>query len=157
MRALLLIAVLLLPAGPSLAVQPDEIMDDPVLEARARDISEDVRCLVCRSENIDASNSGWARDVRLVIRERLAMGDTDAEVKQFLVDRFGEYVLFNPTFTGANLALWLAGPVLLVLGGGAAFGYLWSRRRAPAPAERPLDAEEEAALARALADDPRHP
>lgn len=150
MRRLALILALL--AAPALAVQPDEIMDDPALEARARAISEDVRCLVCRSENIDASNAEWARDVRLVIRERLAEGDTDAQVKQFLVDRFGEYVLFKPPFSLANAALWFAGPVLFLLGGTAALLYLRRRRRAAAPAEAALSPEEEAALARLMQD-----
>jgi len=127
-RALALAAALL--AGPALAVQPDEILDDPVLEDRAREISEGLRCLVCRNESIDESNADLARDMRILVRERLAMGDTDAEVVAFLVDRYGEYVLLQPTVTGSNLILWIAGPAMLLIGGGGAALYL--RRRAAA-------------------------
>ncbi len=127
-RALALAAALL--AGPALAVQPDEILDDPVLEDRAREISEGLRCLVCRNESIDESNADLARDMRILVRERLAMGDTDTEVVAFLVDRYGEYVLLQPTATGSNLILWIAGPAMLLIGGGGAALYL--RRRAAA-------------------------
>ena len=134
-----------LPAG---AVEPDEVLDDPVLEARAREISEGIRCLVCRNESIDASNAELARDLRLVVRERLVAGDTNAEVREFLVDRYGEYVLLSPPFTGRNAFIWLAGPALLIVGGGIAF--LWMRRQAGrrvAP-DAPLTPEEEAELKR---------
>ncbi len=127
-RALAFAAALL--AGPALAVQPDEILDDPVLEDRAREISEGLRCLVCRNESIDESNADLARDMRILVRERLALGDTDAEVVAFLVDRYGEYVLLQPTVTGSNLILWIAGPAMLLVGGGGAALYL--RRRAAA-------------------------
>ncbi len=151
MRAVMLrIAfALALLAAPAAAVQPDEILDDPRLEERAREISEDLRCLVCRNESIDDSNAELARDLRLLVRERLEAGDSNAEVKQYLVDRYGEYVLLNPRFTLANAAIWLAGPVLFLLGGIAAAAYLRGRGEA-APAEAPLTAEEQAALDRAL-------
>ncbi|MEL6197594.1 MAG: cytochrome c-type biogenesis protein [Pseudomonadota bacterium] len=137
-----------LPAG---AVQPDEILDDPALEARARAISADVRCLVCRNENIDASQAELARDLRLVVRERLVAGDSDAEVKDFLVARYGEYVLLNPPFTLANAIIWLAGPVLLI--GGGAVSWLWLRqqsRRRTATLDAPLSDDEKRALSRYL-------
>lgn len=149
--ALLACCVLLaLPAG---AVEPDEVLDDPRLEERAREISADVRCLVCRNESIDSSNAELARDLRLLVRERLEAGDTNAGVKDYLVARYGEYVLLKPRFSLANAFVWLAGPVLLVLGGIAAVIYLRARRPEAATTEAPLSAEEQAALDRILRDD----
>jgi cytochrome c-type biogenesis protein CcmH len=133
-------------AGPVQAVQPDEMLADPGLEARAREISRELRCLVCRNESIDDSNADLARDLRLLVRERLAAGDSDAEVKRFLVDRFGEFVLLRPEFSAANAALWLAGPAAFLIGLAVTVGYL---RRRPVAPER-LTLEEEAALERAL-------
>ena len=149
MRALAL--ALMLAAAPALAVQPDEILDDPALEERARAISEDLRCMVCRNESIDESNADLARDMRLLVRERLVAGDTDDEVLAFVVDRYGEYALLRPTADGANLILWIAAPAMLLLGGGLAVVYLRRRGRAAAPAEG-LSAEEEARLAEILKD-----
>ena len=142
--------LLALPAG---AVEPDEVLDDPRLEERAREISADVRCLVCRNESIDSSNAELARDLRLLVRERLEAGDTNAGVKDYLVARYGEYVLLKPRFSLANAFFWLAGPVLLVLGGIAAVIYLRARRPEAVATEAPLSAEEQAALDRILADD----
>jgi len=105
-----LILVLCLLPAPVMAVQPDEMLDDPKLEERAREISGGLRCLVCRNESIDDSNADLARDMRLLVRERLLAGDSNEEVVQYIVDRYGEYVLLNPTTTGSNLVLWLAGP-----------------------------------------------
>ncbi len=153
MRAALLALALLV--TPALAVQPDEILADPEKEARAREISKEVRCLVCRNESIDDSNADLARDLRLLVRERITAGDTDAQVKTFLVDRYGEYVLLKPTFTAGNAALWLAGPVLFLLGGAAALAFLRRARGKPAPAEAPLSPEEEAALREILDRDGR--
>jgi cytochrome c-type biogenesis protein CcmH len=126
-----MLAVVLSLATPAGAVQPGEVLADPALEARAREISKDLRCLVCRNENIDDSNSELARDLRLLVRERLVAGDSDTEAVAYIVDRYGEYVLLNPPASGANLALWLAGPVLLLLAGGGAAVYLRNRRRMP--------------------------
>ena len=148
---LALVLALGLPSGPAPAVQPDEVLADPVLEARARALSRDLRCLVCRSESIDDSNAPLARDLRLILRERLVAGDSDDEAVAYLVDRFGEYVLLRPTVRGANLALWLAGPALLLAGGGLAFAYLRRRRTAPDPG-RPLEPDEEARLKAILHD-----
>jgi cytochrome c-type biogenesis protein CcmH len=142
-RALLLALVL---AGPALAVQPDEILPDPGLEARARAITRELRCVVCQSESIDDSNADIARDLRLLVRERIVAGDTDAEVVAFVVDRYGEFVLFRPPFNARNAALWLAGPLLLLVGGGIAFAFVRRRAAAPEPARPPLTAEEEARL-----------
>ncbi|EGJ21088.1 cytochrome c maturation protein, CcmH [Cereibacter sphaeroides WS8N] len=148
--AALLLAALL--ATPAFAVQPDEILPDPALETRARDISQGLRCLVCRNENIDDSNAQLARDLRLLVRERLVAGDSDAEVVEFVVDRYGEYVLLNPTTGGANLILWIAGPAMLAGGLGLAALYLRRRRTAPDAASAALSDEEQARLAEILKD-----
>jgi cytochrome c-type biogenesis protein CcmH len=110
------VMALLLFATPVAAVQPDEILADPGLEARAREISRDIRCPVCQGETIDDSNAPISRDLRLIIRERLVAGDTDDQVVDYIVARYGEFVLFNPRATGSNLILWLAGPALLLAG-----------------------------------------
>jgi cytochrome c-type biogenesis protein CcmH len=149
-RALALAVMLL--AGPAVAVQPDEVLEDPALEARARALSEGLRCLVCRNESIDESNADLARDMRLLLRERLVDGDTDAEVVAFLVDRYGEYVLLRPTATGANLILWIAGPAMLLLGGGIAALYLRRRASAAPAAGAELSEAERARLAELLRD-----
>lgn len=142
----LLFAFALLLATPLAALQPDELLDDPALEERAREISEGLRCLVCRNESIDESNAPLARDLRLLVRERLLAGDSDAEVVEFVVDRYGEYVLLRPTATGANWILWGAGPAMLLLGLVIAGVYLRGRSRAPALADEGLSAEERARL-----------
>jgi cytochrome c-type biogenesis protein CcmH len=154
MPRLLAIAGLLamLAAVPAAAVEPDEILDDPKLEERARDISAELRCLVCRNEAIDESNAELARDLRLLVRERLVAGDTNAEVKDFVVDRYGEYVLLKPPFSAANAAIWLAGPVLFLAGLGAALAFIRRRRPEAAASEAPLTAEEQAKLDRLLKD-----
>lgn len=147
MRALptmaLLSALLCAPLAvtPAVAVQPDEVLADPVLETRARSISRSVRCPVCQGESIDDSDARISRDLRLIIRERLVAGDSDSEVIDFLVARFGEFVLFDPPKSGANLILWLVGPVTLLLAGGIAMG---SRRKSRS--EEPLSAQEQARL-----------
>ena len=130
-----LVLILCLLAAPVFAVQPDEVLDDRALEARAREISAGLRCLVCRNENIDDSNASLARDLRLLVRERLVAGDSDAEAIAYIVDRYGEYVLLKPRTEGANLILWLAGPMMLLLAG--AVGWTFVRRRASAPDEAP--------------------
>ena len=150
-RLALLLAVMLMPlAAP--AVQPDEVLDDPALETRARDISAGLRCLVCRNENIDESNAELARDLRLLVRERLVAGDTDVEVVDYIVDRYGEYVLLKPQTGGANLILWLAGPVMLLLGGGIGFVYVRRRAGGQGRAEAALSDEEQARLREILKD-----
>lgn len=151
-HAALLVMMLLAPLAAA-AVQPDEIMTDPAMEARARDISKGLRCLVCRNESIDDSDATLARDLRLLVRERLDAGDADNEVIDYVVDRYGEYVLLQPTFSRGNLVIWLAAPALLLLGGAAAF--LTIRRARPgsaAHAPGPLSDEEKAKLAALLND-----
>lgn len=145
---LLLILVLSVSLGfPAGAVQPDEMLGDPVLETRAREISKELRCLVCRNESIDDSNAGLARDLRLLVRERLVAGDSDAEVRNYLVDRYGEFVLLKPVFSMANAALWIAGPLLFVLGLIVSIFYVRSRK--PGQPEA-LSAEEQAEMDRIL-------
>jgi cytochrome c-type biogenesis protein CcmH len=135
------VAVALVPAAPASAVQPDEVLADPVLEARAREISGELRCLVCRNESIDESNAPLARDLRLLVRERLVAGDSDAEALAYIVERYGEYVLLRPTLGGANLLLWIAGPLMLIAGGAVAFTYV-RRRRSAEDTAAPLTADE---------------
>lgn len=149
---ILLLGLALVMASPALSVQPDEILDDPVLESRARDISGGLRCLVCRNESIDESNADLARDMRLLVRERLVEGDSNTEVVAFIVERYGEYVLLRPTTDGTNLILWITAPVLFLvtlLGAGL---YLRQRANTPEPAKDSLDAKEEARLRELLKD-----
>jgi cytochrome c-type biogenesis protein CcmH len=142
-RGLLLALAL---AAPAFAVQPDEVLPDPGLEARARAITRELRCVVCQSESIDDSNADIARDLRLLVRERLVAGDSDEEVVDFVVARYGEFVLFRPPFNARNAALWLAGPALLLVGGGVAFAFIRRRAALPEPERPPLSPEEEARL-----------
>ncbi|MFN4156099.1 MAG: cytochrome c-type biogenesis protein [Paracoccaceae bacterium] len=144
-RIILALLLALAPLTPVHAVQPDEVLADPGLEARARAISRDLRCPVCQGESIDDSNAPISRDLRLVVRERIMAGDTDAQVVDFVVSRYGEFVLFNPRAEGANLILWLAGPGLLLMGGFGAFLYIRKRGQAGAPAAA-LTADEQARL-----------
>ena len=104
-------------ALPAMAVLPDEVLDDPTLEARARALSAEIRCLVCQNESIDASNADLARDLRILVRERLVAGDTDQEVLDFLVARYGDFVLLRPPVNGATLLLWFGPALVLILAG----------------------------------------
>jgi len=146
----LVLALLLALGQPALAVQPDEMLPDPAQEARARAISAGLRCLVCRNESIDESNADLARDLRILVRQRITAGDSDEQVVQYLVDRYGEYVLLKPTAGGANLILWIAGPAMLALGLGGAFVYLRRRRSAPEPESAPLSDDEKSRLSEIL-------
>ena len=143
--------------GPAAyAVQPDEIMPDPAKEARARDLSRELRCMVCQNQSIDDSDAPLARDLRLLVRERIGSGDSDSQVIDFLVARYGEFVLLKPRFTRHTLLLWLLPPLALI-GGGLAL-WFYSRRRANAgsttdPSLLHLTEEEEARLERLLAAD----
>lgn len=137
--------ILVLLAAPAFAVEPDEMLDDPVLEARANALDDEIRCVQCRSENIASSNADWARDARLMVRALIADGASDAEVLDFFVDRYGEVVLMTPRAQGANLILWAAAPVMLLLALGGGVAYLRTRAATPKPADG-LSAEEEARL-----------
>ena len=116
-------------ASTLLAVEPDEVLNDPALEIRAREISKKLRCVVCLNQDIDNSNAGVARDLRLLVRERLTVGDTDKEVLGFVTARYGDYVLLKPPFKPATYALWFAPFVLLMVGGGIIATVLSQARR----------------------------
>ncbi len=122
------VLILLALALPAQAVEPDEILADPALEERARELSKEIRCLVCQNESIDDSHADLAKDLRILVRERLTAGDTNAQVMTYLTDRYGDFILLRPRFQGATIALWLAGPVVLILGAIAAFGFLRTRK-----------------------------
>jgi cytochrome c-type biogenesis protein CcmH len=143
-------------ATPTLAVEPDEILANPALEARARHISEGLRCLVCQNQSIDDSNAPLARDLRLLVRERLKAGDSDSQVMQFIEDRYGEFVLLRPPFNLRTLLLWLA-PLLMLLGAAAmVMRGIWRRTPQSANAAALTRAEEDklrALLADAKADE----
>jgi cytochrome c-type biogenesis protein CcmH len=135
-------------SGPVFAVQPDEILKDPVLEARARTLSQELRCMVCQNQSIDDSEAPLAKDLRVLVRERLTAGDSDKQVIEFLVARYGEFVLLKPRLSEHTLLLWLAPFGVLVLG---AIGFLAARRRSPS-SEPKLSAEEEARVAALVKD-----
>lgn len=149
-RLAALLALLLALAAPVGAVQPDEVLADPALETRARALSKELRCLVCRNESIDESHAPLARDLRILLRERLVAGDSDAEAMAFIVDRYGEYVLLNPTTSGSNLILWVAGPAMLLGGGAIAALYIRRRARAGEAPDTSLTETERARLAEIL-------
>ncbi|UXN70090.1 cytochrome c-type biogenesis protein CcmH [Devosia neptuniae] len=140
----LLIGLAMSLALPALAVGPGEILPDPVLEQRARDISAGLRCLVCQNQSIDDSDADLARDLRVLVRERLVAGDSDEQVRQYLVDRYGEYVLLNPRLNEHTILLWVAAPLLLLVGLGTLV--IAARRRSPAD-DADLDDDEAAVLA----------
>jgi cytochrome c-type biogenesis protein CcmH len=147
-------AVVLFGANAARAVQPDEVMADPAQEARARALSRELRCMVCQNQSIDDSDAPLARDLRLLVRERIAAGATDRQVIDFLVARYGEFVLLKPRVEGHTLILWLVPP--LALAGGAFALWFYNRRRvraadADGAAPSPLTPEEEARLARLMA------
>src|SRR6476660_4896945 len=161
MRKLIAVSIVLLLtafAAPSThAVQPDEIMADPAKELRARHLSRELRCMVCQNQSIDDSEAPLARDLRLLVRERIAAGDSDAQVIDFLVVRYGEFVLLKPRLNLHTWLLWLLPPLALI-GGGLALWTHSRRRSRTAPAEDPslfkLTAEEEARLERLIATEP---
>jgi cytochrome c-type biogenesis protein CcmH len=137
-------------AGPAFAVLPDEILDDPELERRARAISLELRCMVCQNQSIDDSDAALARDLRVLVRERLVAGDSDGQVFDYVVSRYGEFVLLRPRLSVRTLALWAAPAVVLGIGIAAVAVFL--RRRDPLVAGGDLDAAEKAELDRLLRD-----
>ena len=143
-RALVMFALALLLAAPAFAVQPDEILKDPALEGRARALSQQLRCMVCQNQSIDDSDAPLAKDLRILVRERLTAGDSDGQVIDFLVVRYGEFVLLKPRISLHTALLWGA-PFAVLLIGGIAF-FLAARRRAIATAPERLTAEEEARI-----------
>jgi cytochrome c-type biogenesis protein CcmH len=147
----LLLALACFASAPALAVQPDEILADPALESRARELSRELRCMVCQNQSIDDSDAPLARDLRLLVRERLTAGDSDRQVLDFLTARYGQFVLLKPRFGWDTALLWLAPAAVLLLGGAALVSLLRRRRRAQAvPDEQPLTEAETRRLAELL-------
>ena len=145
----LAVAISFLAAFPAYAVQPDEVLQDPALEARARAISEGLRCLVCQNQSIDDSDAPLAKDLRLLVRERLKAGDSDQEIADFIVARYGEFVLLRPRLSPHTLLLWFATPAVFA----TALLLIWlayRRRKAAAQGLAPLSANEERRLKRLL-------
>ncbi len=150
LMVLLLGALLWITPGPVLAVEPDEMLSDPALEARARNLSLGLRCLICQNQTIDDSHSELARDLRLVLRERLVAGDTDDEALAYLVDRYGNYILLKPPFMLSTALLWL-GPGLLLIAALFGFGLMWRRPVNAAASMDTLTDEDREIIARTLA------
>lgn len=152
-----LLPALLLAAPAARAVQPDEILPDAALEHRARDISKELRCLVCQNQSIDDSNAPLARDLRVIVRERLVKGDSNQQVMAYVTDRYGDFVLLKPPFKASTWALWLAGPLFLLLGGYGVARFLRARAtraaNGEAQFEAPLSEEENRRLAALLSKD----
>ena len=144
MKTLRLILVMLALIAPTLAlaVRPDEMLEDPALKSRARDLSGQLRCLVCQNESIDESDADLARDIRLLIRERITKGESNDQIRDFLVSRYGDFILLKPPLKPETLILWLSAPLTFALG---AYAIFRTSRGAKSPAA-PLTAEEEARL-----------
>lgn len=148
-----LVAALLLAASPAVAItSPDEMLKDPALEARARALGRELRCLVCQNQSIDDSNADLAKDLRRLVRERIAAGDSDEQVLAFLTERYGDFVLLKPPVKPATWLLWFGPPAALLGGAGLAFAFLRGRRRADLAALPDLDPAERARLERLLAE-----
>ena len=151
------LAAAMLATTPARAVQPDEILADPIKEARARELSKELRCMVCQNQSIDDSDAPLARDLRLLVRERIAAGDSDSQVIEFLVARYGEFVLLKPRFNPHTMLLWLLPPLALMGGGIALWVYSDRRRRAVVSEQESLmklSPDEEARLEKLLGAEP---
>ncbi len=153
MKALALAALIALAASPAAAIGAGEALDDPALEARARAIGKELRCLVCQNQSIDDSNAGLAKDLRRLVRERLVTGDSDDAVKDYIVARYGDFVLLRPPFKAKTYALWLGPAVILLLAGAGTAVYLRRQGRRGLVAVAPLTPEEQERLERLLDDD----
>jgi cytochrome c-type biogenesis protein CcmH len=153
MRVLITALLLTLCVGSALAVEPEEMLDDPVLEERAREISKELRCLVCQNQSIDDSNAGLARDLRVLVRERLTAGDSNEEAVRYIVDRYGDFVLLRPPVRPGTYALWFGPAVLIVVAGlGLVLFFRRRRTRAVETAPPPLTQDERTRL-KALLDE----
>ncbi|MDF1585377.1 cytochrome c-type biogenesis protein [Marinimicrococcus flavescens] len=151
-RLAMLLLALFLVAGPALgALSPDEELADPALEARARALSKELRCLVCQNQSIDDSDADLARDLRLIVRERLLAGEDESQIKAYLTERYGDFVLLTPPVRPATWALWF-GPLLLLAGGGALCVVFLRRRRTGLVEPEPLGPDEQARLRALLAE-----
>ncbi|WP_299671046.1 cytochrome c-type biogenesis protein [uncultured Roseobacter sp.] len=144
--------ILLFLASPLWALDPSEMLDDPALEARARALDHELRCVVCQSESVASSNANWAEDARRTVRELIADGASDDAVMDFFVARYGEFVLMSPRASGSTWLLWAAGPAMLLLAMGLGYGYLRGRSRSVAPQEAALSEAEAARLKEILKD-----
>jgi cytochrome c-type biogenesis protein CcmH len=159
-RGFIVAVLLACSAATAVAVQPDEVLKNPQLEQRARALSRELRCMVCQNQSIDDSDAPLARDLRILVRERLTAGDSDEQVMDFLVARYGQFVLLRPRFEAETVLLWLTPALVLVFGGIGAV--LFVRRRNAAGNDEPgrdathLTAEEEARLARLVLASPQH-
>lgn len=151
MKKWVVFAVMLAFATPAFAVYPDEMLTDPAQEHRARELSKDLRCLVCQNQSIDDSDADLAKDLRVIVRERIKAGDSDDLVRKFVVDRYGDYVLLKPPFKGTTLVLWV-GPFVLFAGALAVVFGFYRRRKAAAeaPPPPPLSSEEQRRLEKLL-------
>ena len=147
MRILVLLILLFIALSATAAVEPGEILADPALEARARALSKEIRCLVCQSESIDSSNADLARDLRTLVRERLKAGDSDQEVLDYLAARYGDYVLLRPPMKLKTILLWFGPFLVLFLGAGVVLYFARCKRDNPDFMAAPLSAEERARLA----------
>ena len=157
MKAVLVALAIGLATTAAGAVEPDEVLDDPVLESRAREVSKGLRCLVCQNQSIDDSDAELARDLRVLVRERLTAGDSNEQVVDYVVSRYGDFVLLAPPFKAATYVLWL-GPAALAIAGVIAVVVFYRRRNAAsvaAGAPPPLSDAEKRRLAGLLGDDPR--
>ncbi len=148
LRATILVLAVLMTPVTALAVNPDEVLKDPALEERARALSAQLRCMVCQNQSIDDSNAELAKDLRLLVRERIVGGDSDAQVIDYVVSRYGEFVLLKPRLSIKTVALWSAPALLLVIGAGTVF--MMTRRRKTRPEETLLTPDEQARLDRIL-------
>lgn len=137
-------------ATAAVALDPTEMLPDAEQEARARSLDHALRCVVCQSESVASSNADWAVETRRVIREQVAAGQTNAQITEFFVERYGEFVLMNPKISGSNWLLWAAGPLMLLMGIGIVIGYVRGRARAIATPEEGLSADESKRLAEIL-------
>jgi cytochrome c-type biogenesis protein CcmH len=151
MRTFFTLLILTLLISPAVAVEPEEMLSDPALEARARDISAELRCLVCQNQSIDDSDAQLAKDLRLLVRERLVKGETDEQVMAYIVSRYGEFVLLKPPFNSSTYVLWY-GPVIFVMIGVLVVFVMFRRRQSPVAPAAVLNTDEKRRL-EALLDD----
>ncbi len=158
MRTPLVVLVAWIALAPlaSVAVEPGERLDDPVLEARARDISKGLRCLVCQNQSIDDSNAGLARDLRVLVRERLSAGESDDQVVAYVTARYGDYVLLKPPLKPTTYLLWFGPAAIFLAGGAAVVVFLRRRNRLAASGAAPLSDDERRRIERLLDDDAGH-
>ena len=153
MRAFFFAVLVIFIPFVSYSVEPNEVLGDPTLEERARNISKDLRCLVCQNESIDDSNASLAKDLRILVRERLVAGDSDAEVLNFIVDRYGEFALLNPRSDGFNLILWLSGPLMLTIALIISFTFIKSSRKSERHITSGLSDHEKRELSKIISED----